>query len=660
MGETYTEQDIQVLEGLQAVRMRPGMYIGSTGPRGLHHLVFEIVDNAIDEALAGYCDRIEVTLDQDQVVTVRDNGRGIPTGIHATAKIPVPELIFTKLHAGGKFGGDSYKVSGGLHGVGSSVVNALSIFFEYEIAREGSLYYGRFENGGNVAIPMERKGNSRRKGTTVRFRPDPSIFETINFTYKILRDRLQELAYINPNLTISFSDKRKELVEEVWCYADGIKDFVTSLNEGTEGFGPIVHFNEESEGYEVEVAFQYNDGYSESLVSFVNCINTAEGGQHETGYRTAHTRVFNEYARRMGLWKKKDNLSGEDLREGLTCILNLRAPDPEFEGQTKTKLGTTEARAIVDAVVSKHFSIFLEENPKIAQGIIYKAGRAKTAREAARKARDLSRSGIKSGLTTSLGGKLTRCSSRKAEECELFIVEGDSAGGSAKQGRDRRTQAILPLRGKPLNTERAHLEKLLQNKEIVSIIQSLGAGVGADFQLGDARYGRVIILADADDDGAHIRCLLLTFFYRYMKPLVAAGGIYIAQPPLFKVESAKGGRGKKKSVYAYSQEEMQEAVDSMDNKVVIQRYKGLGEMNPSQLWDTTLNPETRTLLQVTVDDVVSAERQLRVLMGSNAEIRRNWITDNVEFGEEGERDTQTETIDGVADPTPSGEAGVRA
>ena len=633
MAETYTEGDIQVLEGLQAVRMRPGMYIGSTGPRGLHHLVYEIVDNAVDEALAGFADRIDVTIDKEQVVIIKDNGRGIPTGLHPQAKIPVPELIFTKLHAGGKFGGDSYKVSGGLHGVGSSVVNALSSFFEYEIARDGGLFYGRFENGGNVVIPMQRKGNTRKRGTTIRFQPDATIFETTKFTYKTLRERLQELAFINPNLTIVFTDKRKEVVEETWCYEQGIKDFVGSLNEGTETVGPVVHFSEETDGYEVEVAFQYNEGYSETLVSFVNCINTIEGGQHETGYRTAHTRVFNEYARRMGLWKKKDNLSGEDLREGLTTILNVRAPNPEFEGQTKTKLGTTEARAIVDTIVAKRFSIFLEENPKIAKGIIDKAGRAKKAREAARKARDLSRSEKKSGLTTSLGGKLTRCSSRKPAECELFIVEGDSAGGSAKQGRDRRTQAILPLRGKPLNTERAHLEKLLQNKEIVSIIQSLGAGVGSDFQLPEARYGRVIILADADDDGAHIRCLLLTFFYRYMKPLVSAGGVYIAQPPLYKVESATGGKKKKAGVYAFSDEEMQNAVDAMGGKVNIQRYKGLGEMNPAQLWDTTLNPETRTILQVTVEDAVTAERQLRVLMGSNAEIRRAWITENVEFGE---------------------------
>jgi topoisomerase-4 subunit B len=414
-----------------------------------------------------------------------------------------------------------------------------------------------------------------------------------------------------------------------------VKEFVAFLNEGRVTEGDILHFSEDLEGFEVEVALQYNDAYSESLMSFVNCINTIEGGQHETGFRTAFTRVMNEYARRMNLWKKKENLSGEDLREGLTAILSVRMSGPEFEGQTKTKLGNTEARALVDSAVAKHVAIFLEENPADAKRIIEKASRARTARDAARKARDLARNDRTRGVSTSLGGKLTRCASRKPEECELFIVEGDSAGGSAKQGRDRRTQAILPLRGKPLNTERAQLTKLLKNKEILSIIQSIGAGVGTDFKLEDSRYGRVVILADADDDGAHIRCLLLTFLYRYMRPLIRAGRVYLAQPPLFKVEG-KRRKGKKfvsHSVYAWSPEEMQKAVKSMDSGVVIQRYKGLGEMNPGQLWDTTLNPETRTMLQVTVEDAVGSERQIRTLMGDNAELRRNWITANVAFGE---------------------------
>ena len=632
MSASYTERDIKVLEGLEAVRKRPGMYIGSTGPRGLHHLVYEIIDNAVDEALAGNCTRIDVTLDPGPIVSVKDDGRGIPIGIHPTAKIPTPELIFTKLHAGGKFDTASYKVSGGLHGVGASVVNALSSVFEYEIARDGKLVYGRFEKGGHLVTPMEERGPARRTGTLVRFQPDATIFETTDFQFRTLADRIRELAFLNPGLQIRLLDRRAERREEIFHYPGGVSAFVEYLNEGTQPVHAPILFTDTADGIEVSVAFQYNDGYSESLVSFVNCICTTEGGQHETGFRTAHTRVTNEYARRMNLWKKKDNLAGEDLREGLTAVLSLRMSETQFEGQTKTKLGNPEARAAVDAVVAKHLDRFLEENPDIAKKLVDKAGVARSARDAARKARDLTRTGKTATSHTSLGGKLTRCASRKPEECELFIVEGDSAGGSAKQGRDRRTQAILPLRGKPLNTERAALDKILKNKEILSIVQSIGAGVGKDFTLEESNYGRVIILADADDDGAHIRCLLLTFFYRYMKPLLGGGRVYIAQPPLFKVEAPKRRGRKESSHYAWSKEEMAALVDKGGAGCTVQRYKGLGEMNAEQLWETTLDPTTRTLLQVNIDDGAAAEHQLRVLMGEDAEARRKWLARNVRFG----------------------------
>jgi DNA gyrase B subunit len=658
--KTYTESDIKVLEGLEAVRKRPGMYIGSTGPRGLHHLVYEIVDNAVDEALAGFCTRIEVSLDRGEVVTVRDNGRGIPTGIHPVAGIPTPELIFTRLHAGGKFDNASYKVSGGLHGVGSSVVNALSSFFEYEILRDNRRVFGRFENGGHVAVPMEDRGGTRGRGTTVRFLPDADIFESVHFNHRTLRDRLQELAFLNPGLTIEFTDRRSaEVQQDVWNYAHGLRDYLDYLQEGKVCIGPVVHFTDEVEGITVELAFQYNDGYSESLLSFANCINTVEGGQHETGFRTAHTRVFNDYARRMNLWKKKDNLAGEDLREGLAAILHVRLREPEFEGQTKTKLGNSEVRAAVDAAVSKRVSAFLEENPHAAKELFEKAQRAHAAREAARKARDLTRTGgTASSQRSSLGGKLTRCSSRVPAECELFIVEGDSAGGSAKQGRDRRTQAILPLRGKPLNTERAQLDKLLKNKEILSIVQAVGAGVGTDFKSSESNYGRVIVMADADDDGAHIRCLLLTFFYRYMRPLVVDGRVFLAQPPLFRVERKSSGKRKRSNqpdvVYCWSTEEMQKAVAKMGSQTVVQRYKGLGEMNPEQLWETTLDPARRTLLQVSVEDAAAAaaaDRQLTTLMGDSPESRRQWIARNVKFGEL--RDDEAAALAGIRKTKPA-------
>lgn len=640
---SYTERDIKVLEGLEAVRKRPGMYIGSTGPRGLHHLVYEVVDNAVDEALAGHCTRIDVVLEQGGWVLVRDDGRGIPIGLHPTAGIPVPELIFTKLHAGGKFDNESYKVSGGLHGVGASVVNALSSAFEYEIARDGKLVYGRFERGGHIAVPMEERGTARRTGTTVRFQPDASIFETTELNFRTLADRFREMAFLNPGLQIKLTDRRAERREEVFVYPGGVGAFVEYLNEGSQPVHDPVVFTDTADGIEVSVALQYNDGYAESLVSFVNCICTTEGGHHETGFRTAHTRVTNEYARRMGLWKKKENLAGEDLREGMTAVLSLRMTETQFEGQTKTKLGNPEARAAVDAVVAKHLDRFLEENPDVARKLIDKAGLARNARDAARKARDLTRTGKTATSHTSLGGKLTRCASRKPEECELFIVEGDSAGGSAKQGRDRRIQAILPLRGKPLNTERAALDKILKNKEILSIIQSVGAGVGKDFDIKESNYGRVIVLADADDDGAHIRCLLLTFFYRYMKPMLAAGRIFIAQPPLFKVDAPKRRGRAETSTYCWSKEEMQAAIEVGGTGCTVQRYKGLGEMNAEQLWETTMNPETRTLLQVSIEDGAASEHQLRVLMGEDADLRRKWLARNVRFGVD--RDEAPEAVD---------------
>jgi topoisomerase-4 subunit B len=626
---SYTETDIKVLEGLEAVRRRPGMYIGSTGSRGLHHLVFEIVDNAVDEALAGFCTKIDVRIDDGEVITVKDDGRGIPTGMHPTG-LPTPEVIFTKLHAGGKFDNTTYKVSGGLHGVGASVVNALSSFFEVEIRRDGVVHKQLYQNGARTIGKLLPVGTCASSGTTIRFRPDDETFKVVKFERQVLARRLQELAFLNAGLRLSLVDARESPQwRESWQYDGGLKAFVQYLNEGRAPLHDLIYFKDSEDGIDVEVALQYHDGYSETLHSFVNCINTIEGGQHETGFKTAHTRLMNEYARRYGVWKKKENLSGEDLREGMVAALNLRMPETEFEGQTKTKLGNPEARAAVEAVTARQLSTFLEEHPDAARSILEKASRAQGAREAARKARDLARKGKEAVSRTSLGGKLTRATSRNPEETELVIVEGDSAGGSAKQGRDRRIQAILPLRGKPLNTERAQLAKVLQNKEFLAIIQAMGAGIGNDFDLAEARYGRILILADADDDGAHIRCLLLTFFYRFMRPYVMAGRVFIAQPPLFKVErkGAKGG-----VVYAWSIEEMQAALRRFGKGATVQRYKGLGEMTAQQLWDTTLDPEKRTLLRVTLDDAAAADHQVSVLMGDSAELRKAWISQNVAFG----------------------------
>lgn len=643
----YQDAHIQVLEGLEPVRVRPGMYIGSTSARGLHHLVQEIVDNAVDEALAGHCRNILVRLEPGDVVHVTDDGRGIPTGRHPDLGIPTPEVVFTRLHAGGKFGGGGYKVSGGLHGVGASVVNALSEWLEVEIARDGKLHRQRFARG----VPqttLEEVGKATSSGTTVRFRPDGTIFPKTRFSIETIATRLRELAYLNPGLSIRVVDGRGDEAEvkpveegeeapppfdETYLSPGGLADFVAYANDDQDVLHPPVAFRGEVGGVEVEVALQYNDGYGEVVTSFCNCIRTGEGGTHETGFKAAHTRVMNDYARRVGLWKKKENLSGSDLREGLMAIVHVRMQNVEFEGQTKTRLGNPEARSAVEEMVSQHLAAWLDENPGYGKALVEKASKALDAREAAQKARKAVQTGKSSKVRTSLDGKLTRCSSRKAELNELFIVEGDSAGGSAKQGRDREHQAILPLKGKPLNTERATLSKVLSNKEILSIVQAIGAGIGADFEVEESNYARVIVLADADDDGAHIRCLLLTFFYRFMKPLLTSGRIYIAQPPLYRAERTV--RGKVQSSYAWSDEELQELIGRKDKKsFTIQRFKGLGEMNPEQLWATTMNPETRTLLRVSVEDAAAAEKQVHVLMGGKAEPRKVWITSHVRFGDD--------------------------
>lgn len=631
----YSDDAIQVLEGLEAVRKRPGMYIGSTDKRGLHHLVYEVVDNSVDEILNGYGNEINVTINEDESITVADNGRGMPTGTHRSGK-PTVEVIFTVLHAGGKFGQGGYKTSGGLHGVGASVVNALSESLSVEIHRDGEIFEQQFAHGGVPQTKLIKKGKTKKTGTTVTFKPDPEIFKSAtSFNFETLSERLQESAFLLQNLKITLEDRRvgKER-SEVYHYEEGIKAFVSYVNEGKEVLHDVALFQGTANEIEVDVSFQYNDQYSESIMSFVNNVRTKDGGTHEVGFKTAMTRVFNEYARRIGDLKAKDkNLEGNDIREGLTAIISVRIPEHllQFEGQTKSKLGTPEARSAVDAIVAEKLPFYLEEKGQLSKSLVKKAIKAQQAREAARKAREDARSGKKNKRKdTLLSGKLTPAQSKNTEKNELYLVEGDSAGGSAKLGRDRKFQAILPLRGKVINTEKARLEDIFKNEEINTIIHTIGAGVGNDFNLKDSNYNRIIIMTDADTDGAHIQVLLLTFFFKYMRPLVMAGRVYIALPPLYKLEKGKGKN--KKIAYAWTDEELEKLQREMGKGFVLQRYKGLGEMNPDQLWETTMNPETRTLIRVQIDDEVRSSQRVSTLMGDKVAPRREWIERHVQFG----------------------------
>ncbi|MGQ7465306.1 DNA topoisomerase IV subunit B [Streptococcus suis] len=629
----YNDDAIQVLEGLDAVRKRPGMYIGSTDGNGLHHMVWEIVDNAVDEALSGFGDRIDVTINKDGSLSVSDRGRGMPVGMHATGK-PTVEVIFTVLHAGGKFGQGGYKTSGGLHGVGSSVVNALSSWLEVEITRDGAVYKQRFEQGGKPVTTLEKIGTAPKSktGTKVTFMPDDTIFSTTDFKFNTIAERLKESAFLLKQVTMTLTDERT-CEQEEYHYENGVQDFVSYLNEDKETLTPVLYFEGEDAGFQVQVAMQYNDGYSDNILSFVNNVRTKDGGTHETGLKLAITKAMNDYARKTNLLKEKDkNLEGSDYREGLSAVLSILVPEEhlQFEGQTKDKLGSPLARPVVDGIVSDKLTFFLLENGELASNLVRKAIKARDAREAARKARDESRNGKKNKKDKGLlSGKLTPAQSKNPAKNELYLVEGDSAGGSAKQGRDRKFQAILPLRGKVINTAKAKMADILKNEEINTMIYTIGAGVGSDFTIEDVNYDKIIIMTDADTDGAHIQTLLLTFFYRYMRPLVEAGRVYIALPPLYKMSKGKGKT--EKIAYAWSDGELEDLRKDFGKGFILQRYKGLGEMNADQLWETTMNPETRTLIRVTIEDLARAERRVSVLMGDKVEPRRKWIEDNVKF-----------------------------
>ena len=629
----YGAEQIQVLEGLEAVRKRPGMYIGSTSVRGLHHLVYEIVDNCVDEAMAGYCTEINVVIEPGNIISVEDNGRGIPVEVHPKTHISTAETVYTVLHAGGKFGGDSgYKVSGGLHGVGASVVNALSNWTEVTIQRDGGIYQMYFEKGKTVK-KLEKIGNSEKTGTKVRFLADDTIFETQNFDYETLETRFREIAFLTKGLKITIEDKREETPKKAeFCFEGGLKSFVEYLNKNKEKLHPVPIYIERNGETPVEIAIQYTSSYTENIHTIVNNINTIEGGTHLEGFKRALTKVFNDYARSHNFLKEKDsNLQGEDIREGITAVVSVKVKEPQFEGQTKTKLGNSEVTGVVQSMVNEALSTFLEENPNVAKAILEKCVSASRAREAARKARELVRR--KSALETStLPGKLADCSSKVAEECEVYIVEGDSAGGSAKQGRDRKFQAILPLWGKMLNVEKARADKIYGNDKLNPVIVAIGAGIGNEFDITKIRYGKVIIMADADVDGAHIRTLMLTFFFRYMRPLIENGNVYLAQPPLFKLSK----RGME-DIYCYTDEGLDQAFAELEAKGItrdtlsIQRYKGLGEMNPEQLWETTMDPAKRTLIQVTMDDAIKADEIFNILMGDEVNPRREFIEKNAKF-----------------------------
>lgn len=648
--KNYDDDAIQILEGLEAVRKRPGMYIGSTDQKGLHHLIYEIVDNSVDEALSGFADTIKVELLKDGSVRVTDNGRGMPIGKHESG-VPSIQVIFTILHAGGKFGQGGYKSAGGLHGVGASVVNALSSWLEVAVERDGSRYTMRFENGGVPATKLKKTKAATKTshGTSVHFMPDNVIFGTAAINYEVIAERLRESAFLLKGLTIELVDERTEH-EETFHYENGLKDFIQYLNEEKDVLGETAYFSGEIDDFEIDFAMQYNDGYSETILSFANNVRTTGGGSHEIGMKTAITKAFNDYGRRVNLLKEKDkNLEGSDVREGASIVISVRIPEQylQFEGQTKSKLGTPKARSLVESFVSEQLTAFLNENGNFSQMILKKSINARETREAARKARDAARSGVKRQQQERLiSGKLTKAQSKDASKNELYLVEGNSAGGSAKLGRDRRHQAILPLRGKVINTERASMVDIMKNEEINTMIYTIGGGVGADFDVSHINYDKVVIMTDADTDGAHIQVLLLTFFFRYMKPLLEAGKVYLAMPPLYKVSKGKGKN--EKLQYAWTDEDLKEAITTIGKGYILQRYKGLGEMNADQLWDTTMNPETRLLIRVTIDDAAQAERRLTTLMGNKVEPRRKWIEKNVQFTLDTDETLLNEPNDSVA------------